>query len=267
MTAGRMSTKVVYLRADEALRYGKVIEVVDIMKTRGRRADRLRVRRCRRTRRLDERSRGPRPRGARRRWTAASRWRRRCPGSAHLLLVGGAFAASWLGRAARDRGDAGFVVTCPRAEVGSRRRIQRRRLPAPVTTQRRPHRSRRHLRRRRRSSSRRRKSRGRACRHLTPSDEAEAGEVRADRARSVRPDRARASAGGAPAERAPAHARRRRASSVAARSGRPRRQRRHRGLVPGRRAAEDLAHLDAADQSRRSPSPITVSSPSSPTDV
>ena len=45
MEGGRR--KVVYLRADESLRYGKVIEVVDKLKQRRRRADRVRVRAAR----------------------------------------------------------------------------------------------------------------------------------------------------------------------------------------------------------------------------
>ena len=49
MMEGRTS-KVVYLRADEGLRYGKVIEVVDKHQEGGRGADRLRLRPARRRR-------------------------------------------------------------------------------------------------------------------------------------------------------------------------------------------------------------------------
>ena len=245
-------SKVVYLRADEGLRYGKVIEVVDKIKQRGRRADRVRLRAARGEARavndpvdrlLVERQRaGPR----------ASRQRVLVSLVGHLVLVG----------RRRRRCRCCFRASPP---LQGRRRLRGRRCRAAAAAPRaaspRPRRPRAAAGRRARPAAPPppppqgpEAAEGRAAARACPSSDAEeAGEARAAaRAREPAPPAPRRPRPGGVAGRDRA---RRADARPRVRPAGPRRARRHRQrrrLVPGRRAAEDLDDLDPADQGRAS---------------
>ena len=267
MMEGRTS-KVVYLRADERLRYGSVIEVVDTIKKAG--VEQIgfvyvlpageggpmndavdRVARA-------ASGAGPRASGGPRRVHRRARGVPRvAPSCAAWLGAQGAADPARCSTASRCR--------CPAAAAGrsaaaSPRPSPRRRRAAGTPPE--PPRQARAA-----AEGREAAEGGAAARRRCPTLDAKkttTPEARGHTPRGRHPAPTRRGAAAAGAAR---HDRPRRRASSSARAGarRARRHRSQRRLVPGRRAAEDLDDLDAADQDGVRAARSPCASPSSPT--